>query len=59
MLWAIDELFKLYDSQNELIELHSPNSCLPTWGPSFESLNRVVGCQLFPALTTLIFVARL
>ena len=34
------------------VNLYSPNSCLSTWGPSFESLNSVVVRQLFPSLTT-------
>ena len=34
---------------------HSPNSCLPTWGPSGESLYPVVVCPFFPTPTASFF----
>ena len=34
---------------------HSPNSCLPTWGPSGGSLYPVVVAPFFPALTASFF----
>ena len=37
------------------VHIYSPNSCLPTWGPSGESLNAVVVRQLFPAPTSSFF----